>query len=179
MPAPPSYQKVNPGDDAVMQLVLYSSTLPASQVDEYAESTIAQRISTVPGVAQVQVGGAAKLRRARRSRSAQPVGTRHRHRRSRVRDSDRRTSTCRPAPIYGADHTYTILANGQMLRARSIRVDDRRLPQRQTRCVSTPSRTSTTASRTTSRRSGSTVSAPSRCRCRSSRAPTSSRSSTR
>src|SRR6478609_1245429 len=60
MPAPPSYQKVNPGDDAVMQLVLYSSTLPASQVDEYAESTIAQRISTVPGVAQVQIGGAAK-----------------------------------------------------------------------------------------------------------------------
>src|ERR1041385_4942687 len=60
MPAPPSYQKVNPGDDPVMQLVLYSSTLPASQVDEYAESTIAQRISTVPGVAQVQVGGSAK-----------------------------------------------------------------------------------------------------------------------
>src|ERR1044071_4021011 len=45
MPTPPSYQKVNPGDQPVLFLVLHSSTLPMSVVDEYAESTIAQRIS--------------------------------------------------------------------------------------------------------------------------------------
>src|SRR6476660_9752914 len=39
MPAPPSYQKVNPGDQPVLQLVLRSQTLPISTVDEYAEST--------------------------------------------------------------------------------------------------------------------------------------------
>jgi HAE1 family hydrophobic/amphiphilic exporter-1 len=44
MPTPPSYQKVNPGDQPVMSLVVYSSTLPLSTVDEYAESTIAQRL---------------------------------------------------------------------------------------------------------------------------------------
>src|SRR5579872_4930892 len=45
MPAPPSYQKVNPGDQPVMYLVLHSATLPLPLIDEYAESMIAQRIS--------------------------------------------------------------------------------------------------------------------------------------
>src|SRR5213079_313500 len=60
MPAPPSYQKANPSDFPVLFLVLRSATLPLSTVNEYAESTIAQRISMVSGVAQVQVFGAAK-----------------------------------------------------------------------------------------------------------------------
>src|SRR5436853_1514475 len=45
MPAPPSYQKVNPNDQPVMFLVLRSATLPMTTVNEYAESTVAQRIS--------------------------------------------------------------------------------------------------------------------------------------
>src|SRR5947208_4190858 len=60
MPAPPSFQKVNPGDQPVMMLVLRSATLPMSTLDEYAETTMAQRISMVSGVAQVQVYGASK-----------------------------------------------------------------------------------------------------------------------
>src|SRR5437016_6487259 len=60
MPTPPSYQKVNPGDQPVLFLVLRSAMLPLSVIDEYAESTIAQRISMVSGVAQVNVFGAAK-----------------------------------------------------------------------------------------------------------------------
>ena len=60
MPAPPSYQKVNPGDQPVLFLVLHSATLPLSAVNEYAESTIAQRISMVNGVAQVNIFGAAR-----------------------------------------------------------------------------------------------------------------------
>src|SRR6476660_7038517 len=55
MPAPPSYQKVNPGDQPVVLLALRSSVLPIWTVDEYAESTMAQRISTVSGVAQVGI----------------------------------------------------------------------------------------------------------------------------
>ena len=51
MPAPPSYQKVNPADQPVLFLALSSSTLPLSKVDEYAETLLAQRISTVSGVA--------------------------------------------------------------------------------------------------------------------------------
>src|SRR5882757_8502333 len=60
LPTPPSYQKVNPGDQPVMFLVLRSATLPLSTINEYAETTIAQRISMVSGVAQVQVFGAAR-----------------------------------------------------------------------------------------------------------------------
>src|SRR5215510_5058115 len=60
MPAPPSFQKVNPGDQPVMMLVLRSATMPLGQLNEYAETTLAQRISMVSGVAQVQVFGAGK-----------------------------------------------------------------------------------------------------------------------
>jgi HAE1 family hydrophobic/amphiphilic exporter-1 len=61
MTTPPSFQKVNPADQPVMFLTLASGTLPLSVVDEYAEVMIAQRISTLPGVAQVQVYGAQKF----------------------------------------------------------------------------------------------------------------------
>jgi len=60
LPSPPSYQKVNPADQPVLYMSLNSATLPLSTVDEYAETMMAQRISTVSGVAQVQVFGAQK-----------------------------------------------------------------------------------------------------------------------
>ncbi len=60
MPAPPSFRKVNPADSPVFFLTVSSDTLPLSTVDEYAETTMAQRISTVSGVAQVSVFGAQK-----------------------------------------------------------------------------------------------------------------------
>ncbi len=60
MPSPPTYQKVNPADSPILYLALYSPTLPLSTVDEYAETTIAQRISMISGVAQVSVYGSQK-----------------------------------------------------------------------------------------------------------------------
>ena len=60
MPSPPTYQKVNPADQPVIYLTLTSATLPLSQLDEYGETMMAQRISTVSGVAQVQVYGPQK-----------------------------------------------------------------------------------------------------------------------
>jgi HAE1 family hydrophobic/amphiphilic exporter-1 len=60
MPSPPSYRKVNPADLPIFYLALTSDTLPLSTVDEYAETYLAQRISMVSGVAQVQVYGAQK-----------------------------------------------------------------------------------------------------------------------
>ena len=60
MPSPPSYHKVNPADQAVLYLSLSSPTLPLSTVHEYAETLLAQRISMVNGVAQVQVFGGQK-----------------------------------------------------------------------------------------------------------------------
>jgi HAE1 family hydrophobic/amphiphilic exporter-1 len=60
MPAPPSLRKTNPADQPVIYLTLSSPTLPLSKVDDYAETLLAQNISTVDGVSQVQVFGAQK-----------------------------------------------------------------------------------------------------------------------
>jgi len=60
MPAPPSFRKFNPADQPVMYLGLTSSTLPMSQLDDYAETVVAPRIAMVNGVSQVQVQGAQK-----------------------------------------------------------------------------------------------------------------------
>ena len=60
MPAPPTLRKTNPADQPIMYLAVSSPTLPLSVVDEYAETMMAQRISTIDGVSQVQVFGAQK-----------------------------------------------------------------------------------------------------------------------
>jgi len=60
MPTPPSYRKVNPADQPVLYVALSSPTLPLYTVDEYAQTTIAQRISMINGVAQVIVYGSQK-----------------------------------------------------------------------------------------------------------------------
>ncbi len=60
MPSPPSLRKTNPADQPIMYLAVSSPTLPLSVVDEYAETMMAQRISTAAGVSQVQVFGAQK-----------------------------------------------------------------------------------------------------------------------
>jgi HAE1 family hydrophobic/amphiphilic exporter-1 len=61
MPTPPTYSKVNPADQPVIYLALSSPTLPIYRVYEYADTFIAQRISMISGVAQVQVFGSQKF----------------------------------------------------------------------------------------------------------------------
>jgi len=61
MTTPPSFRKVNPSEAAVLVLSVNSKTLPLSVVDEYAETTIAQRIAMLSGVARVTAFGAAKF----------------------------------------------------------------------------------------------------------------------
>lgn len=60
MPAPPSFRKVNPADSPIFYIALHSPTLPLPVVNEYAETQLAQRLSTIAGVAQVQVYGSQK-----------------------------------------------------------------------------------------------------------------------
>jgi HAE1 family hydrophobic/amphiphilic exporter-1 len=61
LPTPPTFRKVNPADQPVLYLALSSTTQKLSEVDEFAETTIAQRVSMLSGVAQVQVFGAQKF----------------------------------------------------------------------------------------------------------------------
>jgi hydrophobic/amphiphilic exporter-1 (mainly G- bacteria), HAE1 family len=116
MPVPPSYQKVNPGDQPVMYLVLHSATLPMSLIDEYAESTIAQRISMVSGVAQVNIFGAAKYAVRvdvdPRKLAAHGIGL------DEVADSISNSNVNLPTgTIYGSDKTFVVQANGQLFKA--------------------------------------------------------------
>lgn len=60
MPNPPSFQKVNPADQPIFFITVASDSLPISQVNEYADTLMAQRISTISGVSQVQIYGAQK-----------------------------------------------------------------------------------------------------------------------
>ncbi len=57
LPNPPTLRKVNPADFAILLLALTSETQPLSVVDDYGENLLAQRLSTISGVAQVQVYG--------------------------------------------------------------------------------------------------------------------------
>ncbi len=57
---PPSFRKVDPSSRAILYYALRSPTLPLPQLNEYAETFLAQRLSTVEGVAQVQVYGSMK-----------------------------------------------------------------------------------------------------------------------
>ncbi|MDB6152077.1 MAG: efflux transporter [Chthoniobacteraceae bacterium] len=60
MPAPPSFRKVNPAESSILLLSLVSETLPLSKVDQYAQTLLSPRISTVSGVSQLQVFGSQK-----------------------------------------------------------------------------------------------------------------------
>ena len=60
MPAPPSYQKVNPADSPILYLRLTSPMLPLSALDEFGQTMLGQRISMIDGVAQVMVFGSQK-----------------------------------------------------------------------------------------------------------------------
>jgi hydrophobe/amphiphile efflux-1 (HAE1) family protein len=60
MTSPPSYRKVNPADSPILTLSAQSDTLPLISVDDYADNFIAQQISQVRGVAQVQIWGEQK-----------------------------------------------------------------------------------------------------------------------
>jgi hydrophobic/amphiphilic exporter-1 (mainly G- bacteria), HAE1 family len=58
--SPPSYRKVNPADQPILYITLSSEVLPLSEVDKYAETQLAQRLSMTDGVAQVNVFGSQK-----------------------------------------------------------------------------------------------------------------------
>jgi hypothetical protein len=115
MPSPPSYQKVNPADQSIFFIVLRSATLPLSALDEIAQSNLAQRISTVSGVAQVNVFGSQKY--------AVRVDVDPRELAARSLGIDEVASAIASAnanlptgTIYG-ERTFVVQSNGQLMRA--------------------------------------------------------------
>ncbi|MBI4889717.1 MAG: efflux RND transporter permease subunit, partial [Acidobacteria bacterium] len=120
MPAPPSYSKVNPADQPVLYLNLRSKTLPASQVSEYADTTLAQRISMVSGVAQVQVYGlkkyAVRVQVDPDKLASKGVGI------DEVREALVRGNVILPSgALYGDRKSYTVQAKSQLANADGFR----------------------------------------------------------
>jgi len=116
MPAPPSYSKVNPADTPVIYLAITSDTMPLYQLDEFAETNMAQRISTVPGVAQVQVFGAQKyavrIQLDPRQFATRGVGI------DEVVTAVRNSNVNLPTGVLNGPYTsYTLQANGQLYKA--------------------------------------------------------------
>src|SRR5207247_496878 len=60
LPNPPVYNKVNPADAPILTLGLTSDVLPLSKVEDLADTTLAQKISQLPGVGMVSIGGGQK-----------------------------------------------------------------------------------------------------------------------
>jgi HAE1 family hydrophobic/amphiphilic exporter-1 len=117
MPSPPTYRKVNPADQPVIYLALSSPTLPLSEVDEYAETLMAQRISMVQDVAQVQVFGtqkyAARIQVNPKTLASRQIGI------DEVVTAIQRANVNLPTGVlYGRDKAFTVQANGQLLRAK-------------------------------------------------------------
>lgn len=120
MPNPPSFRKSNPADDPVMLLALSSATLPLSEVNEWAETMLAQRISTVDGVSQVQVMGsqkyAVRVRLDPKALAARGIGI------DEVRAALDSNNTNLPAgTIDGAEKSTTLIATGQLKSAEGFR----------------------------------------------------------
>jgi HAE1 family hydrophobic/amphiphilic exporter-1 len=120
MPTPPTYQKVNPADSPVLYLALNSPTQPLSVVDEYAQTTMAQRISMISGVAQVQVYGSQKYAvRAEldpRALASRGIGI------DDVANAMASGNVNLPTgTLQGATKSYTIQASGQLMNATAYR----------------------------------------------------------
>ena len=116
MPSPPTFEKVNPADQAVLYLALSSATLAPQVVDQYAETLLAQRISMVNGVAQVNVFGsqkyAVRIQLDPQALAARQIGI------DEVTTAVQNANVNLPTgTLYGTHKAYTVQATGQLMRA--------------------------------------------------------------
>ncbi|HUZ71908.1 MAG TPA: efflux RND transporter permease subunit [Stellaceae bacterium] len=113
MTTPPSFLKVNPADFPVLFINLYSPTLPLSDVDEYAETMIAQRISTLNGVAQVLVFGQQKFA-VRVQVNPEALAARSMTLDDVMSAVEAANSNTPVGALMGAHQSFTLQANGQI-----------------------------------------------------------------
>jgi hydrophobic/amphiphilic exporter-1 (mainly G- bacteria), HAE1 family len=120
MPTPPSYSKVNPADQPVLFIALTSPTLRLSTLDEYGETFLAQSISMVTGVAEVQVFGAQKyaVRIQVDPATLAAKGISFDQITAAIQQENVNLPT---GNLYGPDQTLTIEASGQMEQADAFR----------------------------------------------------------
>jgi len=109
----PTLRKVNPADSAVIYMAFSAKTLPLTKLDQYAETRVADRISTLPGVAQVLVFGshkyAVRIRLNPYALQARNLSV------AQVIDAVRQGNSNTPAgTLDGSTRSYTVAADGQL-----------------------------------------------------------------
>ena len=120
MPTPPTFTKVNPADQPVLYIALTSATLPLWTLDEYAQTRVAQRISMVSGVAQVQVLGSQKyavhVQMDPHAMAARQIGI------NEVEAALRNWNVNLPTgSIIGPQRSFTLQTTGQLMSAAAFR----------------------------------------------------------
>jgi HAE1 family hydrophobic/amphiphilic exporter-1 len=114
MPTPPTYHETNPADAPILVLGLTSDALPITTVDDYAESILEQKLSQVPGVGLVSVGGeqhpAIRVRFNPAQLAANGLSLED------VRTALTNVSVIQPkGSLYGATRTNTLQTNDQII----------------------------------------------------------------
>jgi hydrophobic/amphiphilic exporter-1 (mainly G- bacteria), HAE1 family len=120
MPSPPTFQKTNPADQPILYMSVSSPTMPLSQVDEYAETNLSERISMIKGVAQVTVYGsqkyAVRIQVDPRALASRKIGI------DEVSAAVQQGNVNLPTgTLSGAHKAFTVQANGQLLSADGYR----------------------------------------------------------
>ncbi|MFN9298546.1 MAG: efflux RND transporter permease subunit [Acidobacteriota bacterium] len=113
MPNPPSFRKVNPSDSPILFLALTSGSMPKWKLDEYAQTVVGQRISSINGVAQVNIMGsqkyAVRVQVDPEKLAARGIGI------NEVSDAIRNWNANVPTgTLWGPNRAYSIQANGQL-----------------------------------------------------------------
>jgi HAE1 family hydrophobic/amphiphilic exporter-1 len=120
MPAPPTVQKVNPADQPILFIAMTSQTISPQTVDEYTETVIAPRVSTLSGVAQVNVFGAMKyavrIQLDPSQLASRGIGI------DEVGDAISKHNVNLPSgTLWGKNKAFTVEANGQLTSAAEYR----------------------------------------------------------
>jgi HAE1 family hydrophobic/amphiphilic exporter-1 len=116
MPAPPSYSKVNPAEQPILYISVSSQTMSPAELDHYAETMLARRISMVSGVANVNVFGSQKY--AVRVQADPAELAAHQLDLESIRTSLQQGSINLPAgSLYGYNKAYTVESDSQLTSA--------------------------------------------------------------
>jgi len=116
MTTPPTFRKVNPADSPIFYIAFTSKTLRLSTLDEYAENTLAQRISMVSGVAQVNVYGSQKYA-VRIDVNPDALATRGIGIDTVANAVANGNVNLPTGTLYGPNRVYNVMVNGQMFDA--------------------------------------------------------------
>jgi hydrophobe/amphiphile efflux-1 (HAE1) family protein len=120
LPNPPTYRKTNPADRAILVYAIYSDAMPIYKLDDFAYTVVAQKLSTISGVSEVDIAGqqqyAAHVRMNPQALASRGIGLED------VRNALAAATLDQPkGNLEGARQTYPLDTNDQLFSADAYR----------------------------------------------------------